>query len=177
MNLGQRFKPGQPARRVVLMLVLGVSIGATAWLASSDDEADAVKAPARRAVAVAAGASTPRAWPAPLNTAGSHDTWAAATPQVRASWGLQPPAPAVAKVPEPSAPVEPPAPPLSYQVVGRMDDSAKPRAIFSSALRTEVLGVGELLDRQWRIDSIEAQGVQLTWLRGGQKKFLAYPTS
>ncbi len=83
-----------------------------------------------------------------------------------------PPAP---KNPPPAPAPPPQAPALSYQLVGRMDEGSRPRAIFSNSLRTEVLGVGEVLDRQWRIDAIEPQAVQLSWLRGEQKKTLSYP--
>jgi hypothetical protein len=108
--------------------------------------------------------------------------WPDAEPQVLQSWGLSaaPPvaAPPVQAKPAPQvelAPEPPAAPPLGYQMVGRMDEAQRPRIVLSNNLRTVVLAVGETLDQQWRLDAIGPSGAQFTWLAGGQKQSLAYP--
>ncbi len=190
-------------RRWVLMLGLGLTLAATAWVASHEEPNVEVALPAAAAgpaarplppavsadTSAASSASSPSVrlgrWPAALQPPAAQG-WPDAEAQVLQSWGLsaaQPaPPPALAAKrsppppPEPDANAEPPAaPPLGYQWVGRMDEAQRPRLVLSNNLRTVVLAVGETLDQQWRLDAIGPNGAQFTWLPGGQKLSLAYP--
>jgi hypothetical protein len=95
------------------------------------------------------------------------------------SWGISAAAAASAATLEAAPPTlpaaEPPptAPAVGYQLVGRIDDE-RPRVVLTNAQHSVVLGVGELLDAQWRIDSIGPTGIALTWLPGRQKQTLLF---
>ncbi|MCV2349676.1 hypothetical protein [Paucibacter sp. Y2R2-4] len=185
----------QSSRQRILLTGLALTLAATAWVASREEQQEEGKAsvsrPARAARVLPAAAvsgsdaSPARAgsWPPALQPLAAN-AWPDAEPQVLQSWGLSaaPPvaAPPVqakpAPQPEAEAESEPPAaPPLGYQLVGRMDEAQRPRIVLSNNLRTVVLAVGETLDQQWRLDAIGPSGAQFTWLAGGQKQSLAYP--
>jgi len=159
-------------RQIGLLAALIASIGACSWIAANDDDAtDAPAVTARRLPPPSARKTD--SWPAPPAPRGS---WSEAPEIALNSWGLESESrqrqkQQLAQVQ--AAPPRPP-PPLNFQAVGRMDDG-KPRVVFTSPLRTEVLGVGELLDRQWRVTAIDPQAVQLTHLRTGQQRTLPYP--
>jgi len=175
-----------------LMIILALTLAATAWVARREQEEgarEASPASAARALPAAAvnasGSETSPAragsWPPALQPLAANG-WPDAELQVLQSWGLSA-APPVASAPMQAKPVpqveaepEPPAaPPLGYQLVGRMDEAQRPRIVLSNNLRTVVLAVGETLDQQWRLDAIGPSGAQFTWLAGGQKQSLAYP--
>ncbi|MBT9493352.1 MAG: hypothetical protein IV107_13650, partial [Paucibacter sp.] len=123
-----------------------------------------------------------------LSPAASSDgpAWPAPEAVARQSWGLAAESSA-AEAAEPAVTLAAPkratdsevqvpvaAPPVAYQLLGRMDEAGRPRIVLSNAQRTLVLGVGELIDQQWRIEAIGPTGAQLLWLSGGQKQNLAY---
>ena len=183
-------------RSRLLLGALALSLAATAWVASREEEGVAASASATQSsprVAAAKptlpkSASMPTAWPAALAAPSNSDgpAWPEAAPIARQSWGLAAnAAPAIAAAPPPgktrAAPADteaeaapPTAPPVAYQLLGRMDEAGRPRIVLSNAKRTLVLGVGEVIDQQWRIDAIGPTGAQLTWLAGGQKQNLAF---
>ena len=179
-------------RSRLLMAALALSLAATAWVASRDEEASAPKAAPQNAARPSAAKPTRPAavtgWPAALISLASDDGPAWPEPEAipRQSWGLvasaalpiAAAAPAVkARAAQEDSGAEqapPPAPPVAYQLVGRMDEASRPRIVLSNAQRTLVLGVGELIDQQWRIDAIGPSGAELTWLAGGQKQNLAF---
>jgi hypothetical protein len=160
-------------RQLALFGALGLSLAATAWV-SRDDEAASTVAPAPRRTAAAAVDAT-GGWPGPAASARAE--WPALDPQARAAWGdatpvvAAPPSPAPPEVTQ--APPPPAAPPFPYQFVGRMTD-ARPRAILNNAQRSAVVGVGEVVDGQWRIDAIEAGGLRLTYLPLGLAQFIPF---
>ncbi|MEJ6005724.1 hypothetical protein WG899_09210 [Paucibacter sp. AS339] len=180
-------------RRRLLMAGLALSLAATAWVAGRDEEevpvAPAAPRTARGAQALAptaaagAEARATTTWP-PALASGSREGWPEVDDVVLQSWGLAgarakaaalvAAAPAPAPAPEEAAPEPPSAPPLSYQLVGRMDEPQRPRIVLSNSLRTVVLAVGETLDQQWRLDAIGPGGAQFTWLPGGLKQSLAF---
>jgi hypothetical protein len=174
-------------RSRLLMAALALSLLATAWVASRD-ESEAPPATARSSKPQQA--ALPTGWPAALSAAATNadgPAWPAPEPLARQSWGLaaEPSAALATVAAEPvAAPkakaadieVQAPsaAPPIAYQLLGRMDEAGRPRIVLSNAQRTLVLGVGELIDEQWRVDAIGPSGAQLLWLAGGQKQNLAY---
>lgn len=168
-------------RSRVLMAALALSLLATAWVASRDESEAPTAAPRTNK----AQAALPTGWPAALLPLASADgpAWPAPEAVARQSWGLasEPSAAAAAepvvispKAAESEAPVPIAAPPVGYQLLGRMIDAGRPRIVLSNGQRTLVLGVGELIDQQWRIEAIGPTGAQLLWLAGGQKQNLAY---
>lgn len=166
-----------PPRRLVLFGALGLSLAATAWFAVEDDDGatapEASQRPARTASTGTLATATPR----------SRGDWPAPDPQARAAWGEVAPVAAGPALP-PAAPAEaadeppaPPAPPpFPYQFVGRMSDGAT-RAILTNALRTAVVGVGEVVEGQWRVDAVDAGGLRLTYLPLGQAQFVPFASS
>ena len=85
------------------------------------------------------------------------------TAGVPSAWSSQvppppPPAPRLAESAEPVAPRFP----LDW--VGRYDDAVKQRAVLSGPLRTWVVGVGEVIEGQWRVDRIHERTMTLTYL-------------
>lgn len=66
--------------------------------------------------------------------------------------------------------------PFAYQLVGRMTDT-RTRVILTNAQRSLVLGVGEVIDGQWRIDAIEPTGIRVSTVPGGSSQFIPFPTS
>lgn len=174
-----------PAMRSRLLLTaLAMSLLATAWVASRDDDASEPPVAAPRTTAKPQPVAL-AGWPAALLPVGNADGPALPAPEslVRQSWGLTA-EPSAALAAEPAPPPEPAAdrevqapvmaPAITYQLLGRMDDAGRPRIVLSNAQRTLVLGVGELIDQQWRIETIGPTGAQLLWLAGGQKQNLAY---
>jgi hypothetical protein len=161
-------------RQLVLFGALGLSLAATAWVSRGDEAEPITTAPRRTAAAAAqpdwpgAAASARAAWPAP-------------DAQARAAWG-EAPAPVATVAAPPPAPAEPAeeppptAPPFPYQLVGRLTDGTS-RAILNNARRSAVVGVGEVVDSQWRVEAIEATGLRLTYLPLGQTQFVPFATA
>ena len=73
----------------------------------------------------------------------------------------------------------PPVPAFPYKLIGRLDDGI-PQALLSGTSGTSrSFGVkaGDSIDGQWRVDSVEAQTVTVTWLRTGARKTLSFASS
>lgn len=153
-------------RHLALGGALVVTLAATAWVATRpDDAAGPVAAvPVRRAAAVAA--SSPTAAPAP----GARQPWAEAPPAQLAAWQPPPPPPAPpAPPPAAAAPPPPPmAPPMPYQMIGRVVEGEGAKAVEVALLAgpTKALSVkrGDVIDGQWRVEQVSPSGVSLTWL-------------
>lgn len=164
-------------RRVALLATLGLSLAATAWVAGHDEPETA--APVPRRSTSAAKLTAPQDWPGPASD--TRAAWPEADAQARRAWGetvAPPQAATVAPAPAGVAEAEPDvaAPPFPYQLVGRMTDS-RPRVVLNSPQRSLVLGVGEVVDGQWRIEAIEAGGLRLKRLPEGPSQFIAFPSS
>lgn len=163
-------------RQIALFATLGLSLAATAWVASNDEPGIAAPAPRRSAATPAA--PTVQDWPTPASA--TRTAWPEADAEARRAWGdIAPPsAAAVATTgsPEntPPADAEVTAPPFPYELVGRMTDS-RPRVVLNGAQRSLVLGAGEVVDGQWRIEAIEAGGLRLKRLPDGPSQFIAFP--
>ncbi|MFG6489836.1 hypothetical protein ACG04R_24380 [Roseateles sp. BYS78W] len=162
-------------RQLALFGALGLSLAATAWV-SRDDAAEPVAAEPSRRTTAAAAPSNQANWPGPA--ASARAAWPAADMQARAAWGE---APSVAAAPAPPPPAEsvdapppaPTAPPFPYQFVGRLTDGAA-RAVLDSPRRSTVVGAGDVVDGQWRVDAVEAGGLRLTYLPLGLAQFIPF---
>lgn len=154
-------------RQRLLFGALGLSLAATAWVASREDEAPTAQPP-RRAVTRTVSAPAPAGeWPAAV--AARREVWPEADRQARMAWGEAPasPAPAPAATAPAADPEEslPSAPTFGYQLVGRLTDG-QPRAILTNAQRSLVVGVGDVIDGQWRVDAVELAGLRVRPLAG-----------
>lgn len=155
------------ARPVVLGAGLAATLAATAWLASSPDDDAVAAVPARRppsvpATARVAGSGDPDAsapalrartpWPAPAS--GAIAAWTPTPPPA-------PPAPA------PAAATRAASPAFPYRWIGRLDAGDGDQALLAGPMRSFGARAGEVLDGHWRIESIGATRLELTWLPSG----------
>lgn len=125
----------------------------TSAASSEPDEAQrslslGVQAWQRRLAAAAEPASRPHS--------GAASPWASMAPP--------PPPP-----PKPVAPPPPQAPRFPYAWLGRFNDEpgaerAVQRAVIEGPQRTWVVGTGEVIDGQWRVDQIQERSLRLTYL-------------
>lgn len=171
-------------RRLLWTALLG-TLGASAWMAAHEPEAAdvvAVQRPQSRESARAAAPPGSVSWPPPPQ-ARSSEPWAFEAGQGLA-WSVPapPPAPApVAVAPVPPAvvaePVEPVAPAFPYVLVGRVEDGPVVHALFSGPTQSLSVKALDVIDGQWRVDSVDSRGVSLTWLPGGSRQTLAFRSS
>jgi hypothetical protein len=111
----------------------------------------------------------PVAWPeSPLRSA---HAWAPPDAPALAAWG---PPPAAPPPPAPPEPEPPQAPPFPYTLIGRVVNGDQVHALLTGATRTLGVKRGEVIEGQWRVDDIHADGVTLTWLPGGLRQRLGY---
>ncbi|WP_457428202.1 hypothetical protein [Roseateles sp. P5_E7] len=159
-------------RQLALFAALGLSLATTAWV-SQDDAPEPVAAAPRRTTGASA---APTDWPGPA--ASAHTEWPATDAQARNAWGEAAPVAAATAAPatepaEEQAPPPPTAPPFPYQLVGRLSDGAS-RAVLNNAQRSAVVGVGEVVDGQWRVEAIDASGLRVTYLPLGLVQFIPF---
>lgn len=184
-----------------LRWALLATVAATAWAALQPDDEPGVDVPAaasRRAAPApgpsqvstghaARGGSTPTqaaaaaraGWPA-APAANRDPGLTAVTPTALAAWQPLPPPPPPPPVVAASAPVAalpPPPPAFPYTLIGRVDDGGQVQVLLSSPLRTISARVNDLVDGQWRLESIQPGGVVLVWVSGGQRQTVNYRTS
>lgn len=162
-------------RSIALMGALGLTLAATAWVASVDETPAAPPAPRGRRAAVV-NAALP-AWPAGI--AASRPAWPTAEAQALRAWGdavpTAEPVPTAAPDVEAAADdAEPPPPPFPYRLVGRLTDGTV-RAVLDNELRSRVAAAGDVIDGQWRIEGIDAVGLRLRHLPDGPVQTLAFP--
>lgn len=191
--------------RKPLLIALVAALAATLWAASHDggDTVEAVKSsgasasPGRKgegslptkptslvarsiapvaSVAARGGASQPAltltqdiaAWkqrePIGLKTDGELKAWGASLPP--------PPAVIQPVIKQVSAPPPPQAPRFPHAWVGRFNDMA----VVAGPLSTWVVAEGQVIDGQWRIDQIQGQQMQLTYLPFKQAQTVAMQT-
>ena len=84
-----------------------------------------------------------------------------------------PPAPKPGKAAAPPPPPPPMAPPLPFRMVGSIDEDGKV-TVFAERANGDVvaLRVAEIVDNTYRVDSIDARTMTLTYLPLGQKQTL-----
>ncbi|MEM5434342.1 hypothetical protein [Paraburkholderia diazotrophica] len=183
-----------------LCLIATIALSVKEWRASQGSAAMAAVNPARHAATLPslardaakerrtkapgktakAGASTPSASHAadtpseklaalrkPMSLESRNNPFAAS------SW-LPPPPPVVQAPPEPPPP--PTAPPMPYVYLGKLDGSTlKPRVFLSSGDQLLIVSQGEIVDGQYRVESISDGDVVLTYLPLNQKQVIAIP--
>lgn len=177
-------------RQRVLWAALAASAAATAWVASRDESEPPSDARGARKLRVASARPAGPAnagrldWPTALPD--ERSAWPEAELQARAAWGdaPAPPLPRVAQVQAPAPnevdnrpPPPPPPPPFAYQLVGRMAEGGRLRVILTNAQRSLVVGLGEAVDGQWRLDAIEPGGIRLTHTPSGSTQNIAFLAS
>jgi hypothetical protein len=163
-------------RHIALGGALAATLAATAWVATRPDaEPVATVTPAaRRPAAVAAVAASAAASPASAAAAAAapREPWAEVSPEQLAAWQPPPPPPAPpAPPPAVASPPPPPmAPPLAYQMIGRVVEGegakAQEVALLSGPNNTLSVKRGDVIDGQWRVEQVSPSGVSLTWLPG-----------
>lgn len=163
-------------RQRLLLAGLALSLLASLWAMQSpadDAVVPAVAASRRPAPAARPPAALALSWPAPP---AARSAWPPGRPS--AAWGQAPQRQRMAE-PPPSRdepPVEagpPPAPRFPYQLIGRIDDGALAQALLTSDRRTLGVKAQDVIDGQWRVDAVDARGLTVTWLPGGQTLTLA----
>ena len=153
-------------RQIALGGALAATLAATAWVATRPDD-DATSTPTVAALpARRPAASSPEA-PKP---SAARQPWAEASPAQLAAW-QPPPPPPLPPAPPPVAAAPPPppmAPPMPYQMIGRVveGDGAKAVEVALLAGPNKALSVkrGDVIDGQWRVEQVSTSGVSLTWL-------------
>lgn len=179
---------GLTTRQKLLAGGLGLSVAASLWVAQIEDEApvaavagarradttspsrprDEARRPASARAQDAAASSASVDW-RPLERA----PWPEASDAQLAAW--QPPPPPAPPPPPPPAPPPPPvAPPLPYQMIGRLEEQGVVSALLATAQATRAVRVGDVIDGQWRVDQISDRGLSLTWLPGKLPQTLSY---
>lgn len=193
-------------RRGPLMSALALTLLLVGWVALNDDPVDgdgSAEPPQRRAPAsarIADGAPSATAarrardasvederaltaaWP-PSPADAVRPAWPTASAPALFAWGAPPQieSSSASTPPAPAAPDEPPPaphpPPLPYTLIGRLEDSGQVMALLAGPTRTLSARTGDVLDGQWRIDSIQPNAVTLTWLPANVIQILAYRPS
>lgn len=178
-------KPALGPRQYALAAGLAVAVAATLWAAQMEEqegEAPVAVAPTRPAPRPAApAASTMAPAPAPAWALAERTPWPEASGSQLAAWSPPPPPP-----PPPAAPLQaavvdtgpPPAPPFPYQLIGRLEEGGVPaQALLASGNRSLSAKAGDVIDGQWRVDSVGPSGLALTWLPGQQTQTLTFRPS
>lgn len=162
---------------LVLSLLAGLGVAVQEDVPDDDGVALAPRAAAARPVTVATAAvasSAPLAWPTaprprpPWPRVAGAQAWGPEAVKVAAP----PPITQAAEAPPPPA-GPPAAPPFPYTLIGRVEDGPLIQALLSSPRRTLGVKAKDVIDGQWRVDAVDARGVTLTWLPGGQALTLA----
>jgi hypothetical protein len=97
----------------------------------------------------------------------------AAGKAVASPWGSQlPPPPPPPPPTPPPPPFVPVAPPFPHAWVGRYVDTAE-RVVIAGPSTTWVLKVGDVIDGQWRIDTIQDRQLNVTYLPLNQSRSVA----
>jgi hypothetical protein len=163
----------------LLRWALLATLALTAVLALQPDESAATAVPVRRATNAAPSPAKPArtspepAWPAPPSASGTLQ-WSEAPRAALAAWGPPAPPPAPPVKAAPVGPVIPQAPAFPYTLIGRLEEAGVSRALLAGPVRTIDARAGDLIDGQWRVDAVLPEGVQLTWMPGGQRQTLNY---
>ncbi|CAB3732874.1 hypothetical protein LMG24238_05893 [Paraburkholderia sediminicola] len=106
---------------------------------------------------------------APLSIESANNPFAAS------SWLPPPPPVEVAVVPEVRAPA-PTAPPVPFTYLGELDaKAAKPQVFLSNGDRLLIVSPGEVVDDQYRVESVSESDVVLTYLPLNQTQAISIP--
>ncbi|AXL49065.1 hypothetical protein DSC91_000728 [Paraburkholderia caffeinilytica] len=117
--------------------------------------------------------ATPRAKLIALRAPLSVDS--ANNPFAASSWLPPPPPVEVPVVPEVRAPA-PTAPPVPFTYLGELDaKAAKPQVFLSNGDRLLIVSPGEVVDNQYRVESVSESDVVLTYLPLNQTQAISIP--
>jgi hypothetical protein len=130
-------------------------------------------APASHGAATSATPATPRemlaALRAPLSVESANNPFAAS------SW-LPPPPPVEAPVVQEVRAPAPVAPPVPFTYLGELDaKAARPQVFLSSGDRLLIVSPGEVVDDQYRVESVSESDVVLTYLPLNQTQAVSIP--
>ncbi|WP_233805064.1 hypothetical protein [Paraburkholderia sp. HP33-1] len=149
--------------------------------ATRDPAADHGSAQGAKKTAQAASASAPKAPDTPNAADTASDKLAAlrkpmslesrSNPFAASSW-LPPPPPVVQAPPEPPPP--PTAPPVPYVYLGKLDSSTlKPQVFLRSGDQLLIVSQGEVVEGQYRVESISDTDIVLTYLPLNQRQVIS----
>ncbi|WP_423759595.1 hypothetical protein [Burkholderia sp. NLJ2] len=127
---------------------------------------------APRPASAGAAAATPQeklaALRAPVSIEAAHDPFTAS------SW-LPPPPVVVPTLPD-TRPAPPSAPPVPFTYVGEQDaKAAKPHVFLSNGDQLLIVSPGDVIDGQYRVESVSESNVVLTYLPLNQVQVVAIP--
>lgn len=91
----------------------------------------------------------------------------------KSTWELPPPPPKPAPPAPPAPPPEPTAPPLPYVFMGRFDQGDTQLVILTKGNRVITASQGDVLEKTYRIDRIEASKVTFIYLPLGTSQSLS----
>jgi hypothetical protein len=172
-----------------LRWALAATLVAAAWLALQPDAAPAVAITSRTAAITTTTATTTattspmperkkttlgKPWPTARRAASMSD-WPAAAAAAVTAW--EPPPTSAVPVPKTvaaAASAAPEAPPFPYTLIGRLEEDGVSRALLAGATRTIDAKAGDLIDGQWRVESVRPDSLQLVWMPGGIRQTLNY---
>lgn len=80
------------------------------------------------------------------------------------SWYVPPPPPKPVAPPPPPPQPPPTAPPLPFQFVGKLDDSSQLKVFLQRGNRVITVGVGDVIDNTYRVESITDTQMVLNYL-------------
>ena len=158
-------------RHAVLGASLAATLAAVAWLALAPDDEIVPAVP----TVASARANQPPPAVAPRGA------WPAPSPAALRAWGQPAPVPvrvagvaaAMPTAPPPTpAAAAPAAPTAPYRWLGRVVEDGQARVLLSGATQTVLLGRGDVIDGQWRIEAVNETAIDLLWLPGGLKQRL-----
>lgn len=158
--------------RPSLRWMAAATLAVATWLALQPDAEPA----AARALPTVATAPTKvpqvKPWPQPHRSAAMLE-WPLVAPSAVAAWE-PPPLPLAPKAVASAASSAPEAPPFPYTWIGRLEERGVSRALLAGATRTIDAKAGDLIDGQWRVESVRPDGLQLVWVPGGVRQSLNY---
>ncbi|KVT95302.1 hypothetical protein WK59_29030 [Burkholderia ubonensis] len=159
-------RDGAPARPVA-----GHRAPSSRAIAQAASAAAAASAASSAQVDTPTPAATPReklaALRAPVSVESANDPFTAS------SW--LPPPPVEAPLPT-ARPAPPTAPPVPFTYVGELDAKAdKPQVFLSNGDQLLIVSPGDVIDGQYRVDSVSASNVVLTYLPLNQTQVVSIP--
>ena len=172
-------------RSVVLYGALGLTLGATAWVASREGEPEDLAGPPRAAAASPAADASPDTAPAQaveqpaaeaadldlarLRRAGKSSGESSVDAFARHSWYVPPPPP------RPGPPRKPTAPPLPFKYMGRLVEPGREIVFLTGSQdRNYAVSAGDTITGTYRVESISEKQMTLTYLPLDQQQTLQF---
>ena len=164
-------------RKIALGVALAATLGATVWVGEQDDAAPELVAQAAPRPAVEpASRPAPRASVPAITRAGlKREISREPVPDVFAakSWYVPPPPPKYVPPPPPPPPPAPVPPPLPFGYLGKLVDHGEITVFVVFKGRNLAVKANEVIDSTYRIDSVDARSMVLTYLPLDMKQTLS----